>query len=58
MGIDTLQSRRDRAKLKWWYKLVWIGTQSCCLIRSGILNHLEEGRGKCGIGWWTISLNL
>ena len=22
MGLDTLQSRRDRAKLKWWYKLL------------------------------------
>ena len=21
MGIETLKSRRDRAKLKWWYKL-------------------------------------
>ena len=21
MGLDTLQSRRDIAKLKWWYKL-------------------------------------
>ena len=21
MGLDTLQSRRDRAKLKWWFKL-------------------------------------
>ena len=21
MGLDKLQSRRDRAKLKWWYKL-------------------------------------
>ena len=21
MGLDTLQSHRDRAKLKWWYKL-------------------------------------
>ena len=21
MGLDTLQNRRDRAKLKWWYKL-------------------------------------
>ena len=21
MGLDTLQSSRDRAKLKWWYKL-------------------------------------
>ena len=22
MGIHTLQGRRDKAKLKWWYKLV------------------------------------
>ena len=64
MGLDTLQSCRDRAKLKWWYKLadqgyesggqlvlVRTGTQSSCLIRSGILNHVEEGRGKCGVGW-------
>ena len=61
IGLDTLQSRRDRAKLKWWYKLATslrIGTQSSCLIRSGILNHVEEGRGKCGVGWWMISLNL
>ena len=21
-GIDTIQSRRDKAKLKWWYNLV------------------------------------
>ena len=27
-------------------------------IRSGILNHVEEGRGKCGVGWWMISLNI
>ena len=50
MGLDTLQSRRDRAKLKWWYKLAALPTQSSCLIRSGILNHVEEGRGKCGVG--------
>ena len=68
MGLDTLQSRRDRAKLKWWYKLhvatlpkdtcTYIGTLNSCLIRNGILNHIEEGRGKCGVGWWMISLNL
>ena len=55
MGLDTLQSRRDRAKLKWWYKLATLPedryTQSSCLIRAGILNHVEEGRGKCGVGW-------
>ena len=22
LGIDTLQGRRDKAKWKWWYKLV------------------------------------
>ena len=55
MGLDTLQSRRDRAKLKEWYKLATlprIGTLNNCLIR------VEEGRGKCGVGWWMISLNI
>ena len=28
------------------------------LIRNGILNHIEEDRGKCAVGWWIISLNL
>ena len=60
MGLYTLHSRRDRAKLKWWYKLHCpiIGTLNSCLIRNGILNHVEEGRGKCGVGWSMISLNL
>ena len=51
IGLDTLQSRRDRAKLQWWYKLysyiVRIGTLGSCLIRSGILNHIEEDKGRC-----------
>ena len=34
-----------------------IGILSSCLIGSGILNHVE-GRGKCDVGWWPISLNL
>ena len=61
MGLDTLQSRRDRAKLKWWYKLVILPEDRYpkqLFKRSGILNHAEEGRGKCGLGWWMISLNL
>ena len=61
MGLDTLQSRRDRAKLKWWYKLASLpedSTLNSCLIRNGILNHVEEGRGKCEVGWLIISLNL
>ena len=24
MGLDTLKSRRDKAKLKWWYKLAFM----------------------------------
>ena len=28
MGVDTLQSRRDRAKLKWWYKLATLPEDS------------------------------
>ena len=35
-----------------------IDTLNSCLIRNGILNHVEEGRGKCGVGWLMISLNL
>ena len=58
MGLDTLQSRRDRAKLKWWYKLATLPEDRYSLIRNGILNHVEEGRGKCGVGWRMISLNL
>ena len=64
MGLDTLHSRRDIAKWKWWYKLATyvqslrIGTLSNCLIRNGILNHVEEGKGTCGVEWWMISLNL
>ena len=56
MGLDTLQSCRDRAKLKWWYKLATLPEDR--YIRSGILNHVEESRGKCGVGRWMISLNL
>ena len=61
MGLDTLQSRRNRANLKWWYKLATLPEDrypKYCLIRRGILNHIEEGRGKCGVGWWMIFLNL
>ena len=24
MGLDTLKSHRDKAKLKWWYKLAFM----------------------------------
>ena len=28
-GLDTLQSHKDRAKLKWWYKLVTLPEDKC-----------------------------
>ena len=33
MGLDSLQGRRDKAKLKWWYKQS-IGIQGSFLCRS------------------------
>ena len=52
MGLETLKSRRDRAKLKWWYKLatmpeesVRIGSPSSYLVRSGIKNCVEVDKG-------------
>ena len=41
MGLDTLQSRRDRAKLNKLVHCLKIGTLSSCLTRSGILYHAE-----------------
>ena len=39
MGLEILKSRRDKAKLKWWYKLssmsVQGGIQGSFLIRNG-----------------------
>ena len=61
MGLDTLQSRRDRAKLKWWYKLATLPEDRHPMQlfnQERNINHVEEGRGKCGVGWWMISLNL
>ena len=39
LGIDTLQGRRDKAKLKWSYKLVTMPedrSPKCCLVRIEI----------------------
>ena len=51
LGIDTLQGRRDKAKLKWWYKLVTMPkdryrTQRSCLVRTGTSSHIEVDRGS------------
>ena len=53
LGIDILQGRRDKAKLKWWYKLVTIclriGTQRSYLARTGTSSHIEVDRGRSGV---------
>ena len=58
LGLDTLQSHRDRAKLKWEYMCKLAIYVHCLQIRrypkqlicSGILNHIEGDKGKCGVG--------
>ena len=36
MGLDSLQGRRDKAKLKWWLLCRSIGIQGRFLCRSGM----------------------
>ena len=52
LGIDILHGCRDKAKLKWWYKLVTmperIGTRRSCLVRTGS-SHIEVDRGRFGV---------
>ena len=50
MGLETLQGRRDKSKLKVWYKLARIGILGERLVRTGMLSHVEVGRGKYGVG--------
>ena len=38
MGLDTLKSCRDKAKLKWWYKLAFT-------VRSKKLKSTVNGNG-------------
>ena len=61
IGLDTLQNCRDRAKLKWWYKLATLPEDRYpkqLFNQEWNINHVEEGREKCGVGWWMISLNI
>ena len=58
MGLDTLQSRRDRAKLKWWYKLATLPEDRYSKQLFNQKWNIKPRRGKCGVGWWMISLNL
>ena len=53
MGLETLQGRRDKSKLKVWYKLASMSQDRYprrVLVRTGMLSHVEVGRGKYGVG--------
>ena len=61
MALDTLQSCRDRAKLKWWYKLATLPEDRYIL--KQLFNQEWTIKPKAeesveGVGWWMISLNL
>ena len=61
MGLDTLQGRRDRNKLKLWYKLAAIpGNRypKSFLIRNGPSSLVGVGRGSVGAGLLMISFQL
>ena len=53
MGLESLQGRRDKAKLKWLYKVACMEDDRYPhkLFRQfGILNHVEVARGSLGAG--------
>ena len=62
MGLDTLRSRRDGAGLKWWCGLATLPEDGYPKQLFGreldVEPHRGGGRGKCGVGWWMISLGL
>ena len=62
MGLETLKSRRDRAKLKWWYKVCRLPDNR---YPKQLLSQEWEikprkgiGKGKLGVGPSTISFTL
>ena len=52
MGLESLKGRRDRAKLKWWYKLVSMpedrDTQSNYSVGNGKLSPVEVDNETMG----------
>ena len=49
MGLDSLSSRQDRAKLKWWHKLCTMkGDRHPRQLFDQVLD-VEVDRGKCGV---------
>ena len=46
--------------MPWWYKLATLSEDRYpkqLFNQEWNIKPVEEGRGKCGVGWWMISLN-
>ena len=60
MGLESLRGRRDRAKLKWWYKLVSISEdrypKQLFSREWETISLVEVDKGKHGVEWLTNSL--
>ena len=52
MGLEILKSRRDRAKLKWWYKLATMPEDRFpkqLFSQEWNIKNVEVGKGKHGV---------
>ena len=49
MGLETLKSRRDKTKLKWWYKLASMSVRRCPRQPFDQEWKVEADRGSLGI---------
>ena len=59
MGLESVRGRRDRAKLKWWYKLVSMPEDRYpkqLFSREWKLSLVEVDKGKHGVEWLMNSL--
>ena len=52
MGLDSLQGRRDKAKLKWWYKVVTMAEHRYSRMQEW---NVKPHRGK---NWCKVVDNL
>ena len=50
MGLDTLKSIRDRARLKWWYKVCRLPDNRYPKQLLSQEWDVEVGKGKLGVG--------
>ena len=52
MGLDSLQGCRDKAKLKWWYKVATMPEHrysTKLFVQEWMSSHVEVGKGSIGV---------